>query len=357
MSTCCGGPHVGDLVRLEPRRPRGTAAEGSPAAPEASSFPSLATRLTWRDILGGWAVRWGFGRMRYRVEPGLYRIGQPGAASPVLVTANYKLTVDALRAELGGLDAWLLVLDTRGVNVWCAAGKGTFGTDELVRRLEVSGLARLVNHRDLVLPQLSATGVAAHAVKRATGFSVHYGPVLARDVRAYLAAGRKATPAMRRVPFGWRERLVVAPMELVGALRPLLGIVLALAVLDIVRHGRPTTHLAADVAPFAGAVLAGGVLVPLLLPWLPFRAFVLKGALLGALWAALVPFLIPAGWLEATGTGLLVLAMTAYMAMVFTGATTFTTLAGVRVEVRRSLPFLIVSALVGAVARVAGAFV
>jgi hypothetical protein len=275
----------------------------------------------------------------------------------VLVTANYKLTVDALRPSLAGLDVWLLVLDTKGVNVWCAAGKGTFGTAELVHRLEVTGLRRIVKHRELIVPQLGATGVAAHEVKRATGFSVHYGPVLGRDVPAYLAAGRKATPAMRRVPFGWRERLVVAPMELVGVLRPLVGGLLVLAVLDVVRHGSPSLHLLADAVPFVGAVLMGGLFVPLLLPWLPFRAFVLKGAVLGAAWALILVLLLPMGVLEAMGTVLLVLAITAYMAMMFTGATTFTTLAGVRLEVKRALPLLIGSAAVGAVARVAAVFV
>ena len=61
-------------------------------------------------------------------------VGAPDADSPVLVTANYKMTVDLLRRELAGLNAWLLVLDTRGINVWCAAGKGTFGTGEVIRR-------------------------------------------------------------------------------------------------------------------------------------------------------------------------------------------------------------------------------
>ena len=36
------------------------------------------------------------------------------------------MTVDLVRGDLAGVDAWLLVLETYGVNVWCAAGKGTF---------------------------------------------------------------------------------------------------------------------------------------------------------------------------------------------------------------------------------------
>jgi len=318
--------------------------------------PKLTTALGWRDVLGGWAMRWDIGRSRYRVAPGLYRIGEPTPSSPVLVTANYKLTVDAVRRSLSGQDAWLLVLDTDGVNVWCAAGKGSFGTAELVHRIADTRLAERVSHRHLVLPQLGATGVAAHEVKRASGFLVHYGPVLARDIPAYLAAGREATPAMRRVPFGWRERLVLTPVELVHAWKPLVALLVVFGLLDLVRHGRLTPQLTADFAPFAGAAATGAVLVPLLLPWLPFRAFVLKGAVAGAAWAALALALWPVAWPEAIGTALLVVAFVAFMALMFTGATTFTSFAGARLEVRRGGPVLLAAAVAGAAFRIAAAF-
>jgi hypothetical protein len=246
--------------------------------------------------------------MTYAFQPGLYRVGNPDQHSPVLVTANYKLTVDRVRGSLAGLNMWLLVLDTKAVNVWCAAGKGTFSTDELVRRIEITGLTTFVTHRHLILPQLSATGVAAHEVKRRTGFQVHYGPVRAADIPAYLAAGMKATPAMRRVTFTSKERLVVTPVEITSKFKPALVAGAALAILDFVRNGRLTPHLAADIAPFVAAWLAGAVLMPLLLPWIPFRAFVLKGAVLGSLAAAASVLLLPMGVMEAAGTSMLMLA-------------------------------------------------
>lgn len=318
---------------------------------------TLTTRIIWRDVLGGWKVRWGFGRAQYTVAPGLYRMGAPDFGSPVLVTANYKLTVDAVRRSLAGLNVWLLVLDTKGVNVWCAAGKGTFGTEELVRRVQAANLRDVVKHRELVVPQLGATGVAAHEVKRATGFSVHYGPVRARDIPAYLAAGMKATPTMRRVTFGWTERLAVAPVEIVAALGPLLAIAVLMAALDVLRNHRLTAHALTGMLPFLAAVLTGGLLVPWLLPWLPFRAFALKGAVAGALVAAALLLWLPLGAVEAAGVTLLVVAITSYMAMTFTGSTTFTSLGGVRLEVRRALPLILIAAGAGAILRVAGAFV
>ena len=95
----------------------------------AGDIPQVATKLSFQDTLGSWKCRWSIGRMNYMVDPGLYAVGQPDETSPVLVTANYKMTFDRLREQLGGLNLWIVVLDTDGVNVWCAAGKGTFGTD------------------------------------------------------------------------------------------------------------------------------------------------------------------------------------------------------------------------------------
>lgn len=327
------------------------------AKEHVGAAPALPATIAWRDVAGGWRVRWGIGRMRYSIPPGLYRVGEPDRKSPVLVTANYKLTVDAVRRELAGLNVWLLVLDTRGVNVWCAAGKGTFGTAELVRRIEAANLAGVVEHRDLILPQLGATGVAAHEVKRTTGFSVHYGPVRARDIRAWLAAGMHATPEMRRVTFGWKDRIVLAPMEVAGALKPAAVVLVGLALLDLLRHRTITWHVAADFAPLLAAMFAGTVLVPLLLPWLPSRVFAVKGAVAGAVCAAATLIGLHGGAIDAAGTLMLATAIASYTGMMFTGATTFTNLAGARLEVRRALPAIVVLAAFGAVLRVAAAFV
>jgi len=94
----------------------------------------ISSTLVRADRWGSIKARWGVGRMRYIIEPGLYALGSPDEHAPILVTGNYKMSFDQLREALSGRHAWLLVLDTKGINVWCAAGKGTFGTEELVRR-------------------------------------------------------------------------------------------------------------------------------------------------------------------------------------------------------------------------------
>jgi len=189
--------------------------------------PQVSSDLTPADRWGAVKARWGVGRLHFTVDPGLYALGNPNEESPVLVTANYKMSFDALRRALPGLDVWILVLDTRGINVWCAAGKGTFGTGELVGRIQGSGLERVVKHRKIILPQLSGPGVAGFQVKKLSGFQAVFGPVRAQDLPAFLETGCRATPDMRRKTFTLRERAVLIPVELVQALKPALLVMLA----------------------------------------------------------------------------------------------------------------------------------
>ena len=301
-------------------------------------IPPVDSTITWVNRWDHILARWGVNRSEHRVEPGLYALGEPGPASPVFVTANYTLSFDALRSALAGLDGYILVLDTRGINVWCAAGKGTFGTDELVHRIAAAELQEVVDHRVLILPQLGAPGVAAHEVKKRTGFKVEYGPVRAADLPAYLATGQ-ATPEMRRVRFTLRDRLVLIPVELVHFLLPTLALAVVLLLLGQVLVS----------ASVVAAVLSGAALFPILLPWLPTIDFSAKGFILGGLVA--LPFALAtllggadATWwrrgLGALGYLLALPPVTAYLALNFTGSTTFTSRSGVRREIFTYVPIM-----------------
>jgi acetyl-CoA decarbonylase/synthase complex subunit gamma len=306
--------------------------------------------------------------MRYQVEPGLYAVRHPTPDSPVLVTANYKMSFDRLRSQLAGRDAWVLVLDTRGINVWCAAGKGTFGTDEIVRRAEAVRLAEVVSHRTLVAPQLGAPGVSAHQVQRRSGFRVVYGPVRAEDLPAFLDAGMKATPEMRRVRFPLSDRVALIPMELVIWSKYIMFIMAAFLVLAGLGPGiyspmRAMTIGLRCAALLLGAYLAGAVLTPILLPWLPGRSFSSKGA-----WAGLSFALVVAGYawarpglfenqLTAVSWFLIIPAVASFLGMNFTGSSTYTSLSGVRREMRVALPIQAVCAVTGLGLWLAGRFV
>lgn len=320
--------------------------------------PRVTTELSGKDIIGTWKVRWGIGRMNYKVTPGLYSTGRPDENSPVLVTANYKLTFDSLRKELSDMNLWILVLDTKGVNVWCAAGKGTFGTEELVRRIEVVKLGEIVKHRTLILPQLGATGVAAHEVAKKSGFHVIYGPIRASDIKSFLKAGMKATPEMRTVKFTFLNRLVLTPVDLVYWAKPLIiffGILFVLNVLGFGRFG------AAELIGFFGAVVTGCMITPILLPWIPGRAFSFKGALLGILWTVALILLdggfAQFGILKAVSYLLLLPSVSAYTAMNFTGSSTYTSPTGVNKEMRIAIPIMLGASILGIIALLADSII
>lgn len=301
------------------------------------SIPRVSTNLDLSDRLGALRIRLGIGRDRYRVMPGLYAVGSPGKESPVLASANYKLSFDALRRELGGLDLWILVIDTKGVNVWCAAGKGSFGTSELAAKIERCGLDSLVDHRELILPQLGASGVSGPELSRQSGFRAVWGPVRARDLPAFLAAGKKKTQAMSRVNFGLAERLLLAPIEVVHAWPALLA-ALGLGLLAGLPFGPGWANRSLAVAGIlSGSVLAGAVLFPALLFALPSRSFAVKGATLGLLWGSLASwaFQLPVGL--GAGLSLVSTAVVAWIGLNFTGSTTFTSPSGAAKEVERTM--------------------
>ncbi|MEN6396279.1 MAG: mercury methylation corrinoid protein HgcA [Methanoregula sp.] len=321
--------------------------DGKPAPEQIRTTDST---ITFTNRLDHFLARLGWKRESHRVTPGLYRLGNPTADSPVFASANYTLSFDALRSALAGIDAWILVLDTKGINVWCAAGKGTFGTDELVRRIESAGLSDVVSHRKIIVPQLGAPGISWPEVARRTKFIVEFGPVRARDLPEYLKT-HTATPAMRRVGFPLWDRLVLTPVEFTHVALPL---VIAAAAL---------WFLAGPVAALGAiaAVIAGTVLVPALLPFLPARDFSVKGLFLGAVVA--LPFAFAFGtnpalpsWAASLGAAVPLLVMPAvagYLALNFTGCTTYTSRTGVKKEIFRYVPLMAVMAALGSLAGIA----
>ena len=254
------------------------------------------------------------------------------------MTANYTLSFDALRSSLKGTDGYLLVLDTEGINVWCAAGKKTFGTEELVHRIQATRLEDVVEHRRLILPQLGAPGISAQEVKRRSGFKVDFGPVRAKDLPAYMKTG-EATPEMRQVRFDLWDRIVLIPVELVQVLLPML-----VAAIVLFFAAGPLAAASAVVA-----VLAGAAFFPVLLPWIPTSAFSTKGFLLGGV--AAMPFAVTAFmtnpstvWWDRLGWPLVYLLtmppVAAFLALNFTGASTFTSRSWVKREIFTYVPIM-----------------
>jgi NAD-dependent dihydropyrimidine dehydrogenase PreA subunit len=154
-------------------------------------------------LIAGYFFRW----IGFPVEPQLIRVGKPNRDSPVLLTCNFNLTVHRVLKELQGIDCFLLIAPSKGINVWCGACGDDFNTDSAVSILKTSKIEDFVDHHTLILPQLSATGIDPVAVKHKTGWTANFGPVYARDIRAFLAQGMEKTPEQSRVTFTLPSRL------------------------------------------------------------------------------------------------------------------------------------------------------
>jgi len=154
-----------------------------------------------------WLVAYLFRWLPRSAPTGLFPIGDPDESSPVIVTGNFSLTIRRVRRALRGQNLWLLVANSDGINVWCAADGGIFTHNRVIDAIKISGLGSRVEHRQVILPALSASGIDLETIRAETGFRPCFGPVYARDIPAYLDGRKKKTEAMRRFDFGLAHRL------------------------------------------------------------------------------------------------------------------------------------------------------
>ena len=143
----------------------------------------------------------------FPVETGLRRVGEPDRNSPVLVTCNYSLTEKRLRKGLGDLDCYLVLAPTKGINNWCSSAGGIFNAHGVYSAVKASRIGDLVDHRRLVLPQLSAPGVNLREVSKLTGWKARFGPVFAEDIPAYIENDHHKAPHMYIYEFKLEARL------------------------------------------------------------------------------------------------------------------------------------------------------
>jgi len=228
--------------------------------------------------LPGWVRDTALRMLPHATRPGLYPIGEPGPGAPVLCTGNFTLTVRRMKEALAGHDAWLLVANSRGINVWCAAGGGHLTHHDVIAALRASRVAERVDHRTIVLPQLAATGVERAPIQNATGWKPVWGPARLEDLPGFLERGLKVHKRERAMTFpGW-ERLEMAmmwavPMAVIAAL------VLWLAA-GAVAAAAAVAAIATTVVGLFGAL--PWVRVTGRLRWLTHAAFTAGGLAVGA---------------------------------------------------------------------------
>jgi hypothetical protein len=246
-----------------------------------------------------------------------------------LVTANYLLTFTSVRKHLRGLDCYLLVIDSRGINVWCSAGKGNFSAAEIHNSLRATRAGDIVETRRLILPKLSGNGVKYRDVKRLSGWEAVFGPVYAHDIPEYLSRGAEMTESMKRVSFNLAERLWVAP--------PFAWFVAFWFLL-------PLLFFRNLYSPWVPAVaLAAGLIFPPAFYILPTSRFFKKGLALGLVGAAAATlFLLVAGASarDIIMWELIIVGMTLFVAMDFSGMSPVSNYSKIKEEYYVAAPLL-----------------
>lgn len=317
----------------------------------------ISNELTSKDKKEHFGVMWGYKRNNYMIRPGIYALGNPKATSPVLVSCNYKLTFDILRRDLMGLDCWLLILETNGVNVWCASGKGTFGTEELIRRIKKTKLEALVSHKVLIIPQLGASGVSISKLKAETGFRGIFGPIRSEDIKEFINNKFKPLEGMRQVKFDFKDRARLIPLNIVQNFKYYLFALALLLIINIVgslTRGLEISIIKATLVqsiPALCGVIIAAIVFPLALPLLPFKPFSMKGVTLSiifvAIWFLTMNYLLIPTTMYFIGYSLINLALITNICLNFTGSTTYTSFSGVVKETLWALPLCILAAVIG----------
>lgn len=224
-----------------------------------------------------------FREFPHRAGTGMFPVGNPQEDSPVLLTGNYTETVRRLKKVLKGEDAWILVANSKGINVWCAAGGGHFTHHDVISAIITSGAEEKTTSHTLILPQLGATGIERKKITEATGWKAIWGPARLEDLPAFIKQGHMATPKQRFMRFPLWERMEMAtlwgiPMVIIGF------VIFSLA-------GGLFTGLSVSIeaAFFSYGIFAA---LPRLnikgrKKWLTFAAFAVTGVIIG--WAFLFP--------------------------------------------------------------------
>ncbi|GAB4344230.1 MAG: hypothetical protein Kow0099_23460 [Candidatus Abyssubacteria bacterium] len=294
----------------------------------------------WRELLG---VIFSYLTLPFKsvpIKPGLYRFGNPGRRAPVFVSANYLLTFFLVRRHLRALDCYLLVIDTRGINVWCAASEGTFSAEEVRIGLRAARAEDIVETRTLILPKLSSSGVRYRDVKALTGWQAVFGPVYARDIPEYIGNGQVNSERMKRVRFGFAERLWTAPPF---ALFVAFWFVLPLLLFH---------NLYSLMIP--GIAFAAGIAFPLAFPLLPTDRFFKKSLVLGFFGAGLSSIHLLAAGASARSIvlrGLVIVGMTLFVGMDYSGMSAVSNYSKIKEEYYVAAPLLALIVIAGLAVR------
>lgn len=261
--------------------------------PPSHEFKGLRARArVMRCLLGGQVDH-------VAIEPGIYVSSQTGPGSPILVTANYEYTYNKLMNDLArsNINAWVLCVDSRGINVWCAARGGDFGNKQLVEAVQATGIAGITGSKVLILPQLAAGGIEVPKLPKNTAlfpFSVKFGPVWSKDLPEYLASKPARKPAsMKLAEFTLQHRLIAGlthftfSARMIFLLPTVLLVIVGLGLLSLWTGAAAILRFIIEL--WLSLFITNFILLAITYPITRFtRNFIVKGFMMGVFNAILV---------------------------------------------------------------------
>jgi len=231
---------------------------------------------------------------RVPIEPGIYKSGNPNKESPLIATSNYEYTYIKLLRDLKGIDAWVLCIDSDGINVWCAARGGDFENKQLIEALEATKIEHLVNTKTLILPQLSAGGISVPSLPKLANnfpFKVKYGPVWSKDLPDYLKMRPKTKPkSMKIANFSLKHRIGAGITHTTFLFRKVfsLPILITLFLFFLLNWSSRLIW----IGEFVISIVISNLLLSILFPVSKFtRKFINKGVLFGFLNLIVISFI------------------------------------------------------------------
>ncbi len=121
-----------------------------------------------------------------QMNPGLYRVGNPGKDAPLLMTVNFSLTFFTLQGYLEStrIPCFMLIVDTEGLSVLTAVAAGKLNETLVRDSLKKFGVENEVTHRNLIIPGYASP--LSGRIGEATGWKVLVGPRDAAEIGEFL---------------------------------------------------------------------------------------------------------------------------------------------------------------------------
>jgi acetyl-CoA decarbonylase/synthase, CODH/ACS complex subunit gamma len=124
-----------------------------------------------------------------QVAQNVYKVGEAGENSPLMITTNFSLSYFIVRGEVENskVPAWLAVMDNEGLSVLTAWAAGKFTAGKIAQFISESGVEKNIKHKELIIPGYVAI-LSGSLEEKLPGWKITVGPREANQLPTFLKA-------------------------------------------------------------------------------------------------------------------------------------------------------------------------